>query len=39
MQSWCKEMLEKYDGDALKDVNKFVTGDESWIYEYELETK
>ena len=28
---WCKEMLEKYDGDASKDVYKIVRGDKSWI--------
>ena len=28
---WCKEMLEKHDGGASKDVYKIVTGDESWI--------
>ena len=32
-------MLEKYDGDASKDVYKIVTVDESWIYAYEPETK
>ena len=36
---WCKEMLEKYDGGASKDVYKIVTGDESRIYAYEPETK
>ena len=30
-------MLENYD--ASKDVYKIVTGDESWIYAYEPETK
>jgi len=36
---WCKEMLKKYDRGASKDVHKIVTGDESWIYAYEPETK
>ena len=36
---WCKEMLEKYDHGASKDVYKIVTGDESWIYAYMPETK
>ena len=36
---WCKEMLEKYDGGASKNVNKIVTGDESWICAYEPDTK
>ena len=35
---WCKEMLEKYNGVALKDVYKIVTGDKSWTYAYESET-
>lgn len=37
--SWCKEMIAKYDGGASKDVYSIVTGDESWIYAYEPETK
>ena len=36
---WCKEMLEKNDGGASKDIYKIVTGDESWIHVYEPETK
>lgn len=36
---WCKEMLKKFDRGASKDVYKIVTGDESWIYAYEPETK
>ena len=36
---WCKEMLEKYDGGASKDVYKIVTGDESRICAYEPDTK
>ena len=32
-------MLEKYDGDASKDVYKIVTDDESWICAFEPETK
>ena len=31
---WCKEMLEKYNGDASKDDYKIVTGNESWICAY-----
>lgn len=37
--NWCKEMLKKYNRGASKDVYKIVTGDESWIYAYEPETK
>lgn len=36
---WCKRMIKKYNGGASKDVYKIVTGDESWIYAYEPETK
>ena len=36
---WCKEMLEKYNGVALKDVYKIDTDDESWICAYKPETK
>ena len=32
-------MLNKYDDGASKDVYKIVTGDKSWIYAYEPETK
>ena len=31
--------VEKYDRGASKDVYKIVTGNESWIYAYEPETK
>ncbi|GFU40787.1 putative mariner transposase [Nephila pilipes] len=36
---WCKEMLEKYIQGTSKAVYNIYTGDESWIYAYELETK
>ena len=32
-------MLQKYDRGASKHVYDIVTGDESWIYEYEPENK
>ena len=32
-------MLQKYDHDASKHVYDIVTGDESWIYAYEPESK
>ena len=35
----CKEILKKYNRGVSKDVYKIVTGDESWIYAYEPETK
>ena len=36
---WCHQMLEKFAGGASKSVYYIVTGDESWIYAYEPETK
>lgn len=36
---WCHEMLEKFNRGASKSVYYIVTGDESWIYAYEPETK
>jgi [histone H3]-lysine36 N-dimethyltransferase SETMAR len=36
---WCKEMLKKFDRGASKAVYNIYTGDESWIYAYEPETK
>ncbi|XP_031634629.1 histone-lysine N-methyltransferase SETMAR-like, partial [Contarinia nasturtii] len=37
--NWCKEMLNKYNRGASYSVYNIVTGDESWIYAYEPETK
>jgi histone-lysine N-methyltransferase SETMAR len=36
---WCRKMIEKYKSGASKAVYSIVTGDESWIYAYEPETK
>lgn len=36
---WCKFMLTKFKGGESKEVSKIVTGDESWIYQYDPETK
>lgn len=36
---WCREMIKKYNDGASKSVYYIVTGDESWIYAYEPETK
>lgn len=36
---WSRQMIKKFAGGASKDVYKIVTGDESWIYAYEPETK
>ena len=32
-------MLQKYDRGAAKHIYDIVTDDESWIYEYEAESK
>ncbi|CAK9815952.1 Histone-lysine N-methyltransferase SETMAR [Anthophora plagiata] len=37
--NWCKEMLKKYNRGASKAVYNIYTGDESWIYAYEPESK
>ena len=37
--AWSKERLQKYDHGASKHVYDIVTGDESWIYAYEPESK
>nr|XP_012227307.1 PREDICTED: uncharacterized protein LOC105675080 [Linepithema humile] len=36
---WCKKMLKKFDRGQAKSVYDIVTGDESWIYCYESESK
>lgn len=36
---WCKDMLKKFEGGRSNSVYNIVTGDESWIYSYEPETK
>lgn len=36
---WCKKMLRKYNQGASKAVYNIYTGDESWIYAYDPETK
>ena len=36
---WSKEMHQKYDHGASKHVYAIATVDESWIYEYEPESK
>jgi [histone H3]-lysine36 N-dimethyltransferase SETMAR len=36
---WCKEMLRKYNKGSSKAVYDICTGDESWIYNYDPETK
>jgi len=36
---WCKKILQKFNGGQAKSVYSIVTGDESWIYCYEPESK
>lgn len=36
---WCKFMLKKFDQGASVQVQYIVTGDETWIYSYDPETK
>jgi histone-lysine N-methyltransferase SETMAR len=36
---WCKAMMKKFAGGASKAVYNICTGDESWIYAYDPETK
>jgi len=37
--SWCKEMRKKFKLGTAKSVYNIVTGDETWIYSYDPETK
>ena len=37
--NWCQAMLKKYNRGASKAVYNIYTGDESWIYAYEPESK
>ena len=32
---WCHFMLRKFDNGASKQVDMIVTGDETWIYDYD----
>lgn len=36
---WCKKMLKKYDSGRSKDVNSIVTGDETWLYYFDVPSK
>ena len=36
---WCQFILRKSDGGWSKLVSEIVTGDETWIYNYEPQTK
>ena len=36
---WCTHMLRKFDGGRSPRVRDIVTGDETWVYQYDPETK
>ncbi len=36
---WCHHVLERFDGGASKRVWGIITGDETWLYQYDPETK
>lgn len=36
---WCIKMMNKYDSGRSKDVDSIVTGDETWLYYFDLPTK
>ena len=37
--NWCREMLERFNKGDSRRIFDIVTGDESWIYQYDPETK
>ena len=39
MVEWCLYMLRKFDGGRLDQINNIVTGDETYVYQYDHETK
>lgn len=36
---WCQTMLEKFDGGQSKSTWKVLSGDETWVYQFDPETK
>lgn len=36
---WCLQMLDKFDSGRSKATAKIVSGDETWVYQYDPETK
>lgn len=36
---WCHDMIDKFDAGSSRRVYDIITGDESWIYQYDPETK
>jgi len=37
--NWSKEMLKKFNNGSSKQINSIVTGDETWVYFYDIPTK
>lgn len=37
--TWCKDMLRKFDQGEGRSIFNIITGDESWIYQYDPPTK
>jgi len=37
--NWCRQLLNKYENTDLWQRSEIVTGDETWIYQYDPETK
>ena len=36
---WCRDMINKFEAGSSRRVYDIITGDESWIYQYDPETK
>ncbi len=36
---WCREMLTRFDGGRSNAVWEIISGDESWVYSIDPETK
>ena len=36
---WCHEMLRRFNSGTSRRISEIITGDETWIYQYDPETK
>jgi hypothetical protein len=36
---WCRKMLSKFENGTSRYVNSILTGDETWLYFYDMPTK
>ena len=36
---WCREMLRRFNNGTSRRISEIITGDETWIYQYDPETK